>query len=458
MNVDVVIGYELLAYLGDTIRAAGVRFGRENRGCAKSFANFQNLVIWGGNDHLIAHPALHCGLVHPLDHGFPEKIDEGLSWKPRCGHAGWNHQTTFHASQNLPRRVYVLITMLARVGSFLALVCLTTVCFAQTLVEDVDLSLDLFLEDFPAMGMSVAIMEKGEFKYEATRGYSDAAKKTPVTRETVFEMGSAVSLLHHLTLQKLSGSGRISLQRPLSFLEPFEVTPQELMEGRYHFPDEMVLEQAEDRRTVPHLLEVLQEASLDRAPNQPGVAYLDQFFLREAIDLSSAQTTDELIKELILDPAGMSQTLPGKKQRVPGFIEEELIRPDERATGWLESLAGYTYTTTLGDLQKLDKALRQGRLLSSEKLKTFYKFALPKEQKEGPKVEFAKNPLFEIRVEGEETWFGWHGSAQGAGCLYLRNPKSDLSVIVLTNEDDYPLWDLASEIIVAYEAAVESGQ
>lgn len=348
--------------------------------------------------------------------------------------------------------------MLRRVCSALVLVCLSTACFAQTLVEDVDLSLDLFLEDFPAMGMSVAVLEKGDIKYQAVRGFTDKAQASPVTPETRFEMGSSVSLLHHLALHKLSAAGRLSLKTPIQFLSPFEVTAGELMEGRYHFPDELILEQPAGRRTIPDLMDVLQDASLDKAPGQPGPLYLDQIFLREFIDRSSAQTTDELIKELVLDPAGMTQTRAGTDKRLSGFIDGSVIAPEDRAVGWLEALSGSTYTTTLGDLQKLDRALREGRVLPLDKIKTLTKFAAPKKNGEEPSDEFARNGLFEIRIDGEEIWYGWHGSAQGSGCLYLRRPKGDLSVIVLTNEDDYPLWDLAREIVVSYEAAVESGQ
>jgi CubicO group peptidase (beta-lactamase class C family) len=74
-----------------------------------------------------------------------------------------------------------------------------------------------FLGEFAVPGAAVALIRKGEVVWMRGYGFTDAANKTPVTAETVFNVGSISKSPTAWGVMRLVESGKVDLDRPVDF-------------------------------------------------------------------------------------------------------------------------------------------------------------------------------------------------------------------------------------------------
>jgi CubicO group peptidase (beta-lactamase class C family) len=94
---------------------------------------------------------------------------------------------------------------------------------AQAIPADFKAKADAFLASaYPAdgPGASIVVSDHGKIVYAATRGLADIEKKTPITPETVFRIGSITKQFSAAVLLQLVAEGRVALDDPLSKFFP----------------------------------------------------------------------------------------------------------------------------------------------------------------------------------------------------------------------------------------------
>ncbi len=65
-------------------------------------------------------------------------------------------------------------------------------------------------------GAAVIVTEAGKPVYERERGLADIGAKTPITRDTVFRIGSITKQFSAAVVLQLAAEGKLSLDDPLS--------------------------------------------------------------------------------------------------------------------------------------------------------------------------------------------------------------------------------------------------
>ena len=76
--------------------------------------------------------------------------------------------------------------------------------------------LQRWLAAVPAVGLSVAVTDRQQTLYTAGLGYADLAARSPVARDTTFQIGSIGKSMTALAVLQLVDSGRLDLNAPLS--------------------------------------------------------------------------------------------------------------------------------------------------------------------------------------------------------------------------------------------------
>lgn len=89
-----------------------------------------------------------------------------------------------------------------------------------TTLQELDSRIARLLADAGVPGASVALIEGGKLVWAQGYGYSDLARRTPVTADTVFRAGSVSKSFTAIGVMMLVEDGKLSLEAPLSVLMP----------------------------------------------------------------------------------------------------------------------------------------------------------------------------------------------------------------------------------------------
>ena len=88
-----------------------------------------------------------------------------------------------------------------------------------SLADDHADKLDKIVNEYNNLGMfsgNVLVAKDGNIIYEKQFGYADWEKKTPVTTETLFRIGSLNKMFTHTMLKQLEKENKLSIDDPLS--------------------------------------------------------------------------------------------------------------------------------------------------------------------------------------------------------------------------------------------------
>jgi CubicO group peptidase (beta-lactamase class C family) len=297
----------------------------------------------------------------------------------------------------------------------------------------------------------IGVYENGKPLLEAGFGLSDFQENQPLTPDSCFDLASITKQFTTAAIMLLRDWGRLSLDDEMEkFFPGFpykDVTVRMLMNHTSGLPDEdWVIPFLEDKtRPIDNqkLLDVImrQPAAPLFAPGQgwfySNIAYE---LLASIIELASGRNFEEFVQTELLDKAGMSHSrvhhrfsgIEDPSGMTKSYLMEngEMVEP-QNALGRdgiipLEGVngAGLIYTT-IGDMNKWDRALRAGTVLS------------PETQRE------MREDLADCG-NGERYGFGWlvkddgtliyhSGSWPGYINYFYRYLDSDRMLIMLTN-------------------------
>ncbi len=242
--------------------------------------------------------------------------------------------------------------------------------------------LDKIVNEYYALGMfsgNILVAKNGNIVYEKQFGYADWEKKTPVTTETLFRIGSLNKMFTHTMIKQLENENKLNLDDQLSkYLDLYpketgdKITIKMLIEMKAGLGDYLMnpaFNQNRDKfKTVNDFLEIIKDEPLLFEPGT-GQEYSNSGYvvLGGIIEKVTGKSFVENLKERLINPLGLSNThylLLG--ETVPNMSNGTRITftGGKINSRFLEqpSPAGGMFSNAR-DLLKLDQYLRQTGLL-----------------------------------------------------------------------------------------------
>ncbi|MFB7160244.1 serine hydrolase domain-containing protein [Lysinibacillus sp. NPDC056232] len=201
--------------------------------------------------------------------------------------------------------------------------------------------IDQFVQEQKAIskipGISIVIVEKGKTVYEKGFGYADVQSKTPVTSNTLFELGSTSKAFTGLAILQLEREGLLKRSDDVRKYIPWlklkyngklhSITINQLL---YHTSGIATNTISNiPKSNEPNALELTVKKLLDQPLNrQPGSSFeyatINYDVLGLVIEKVSKQPFDTYIKQQILKPISMNDTFVGLHQ----------VKSNEMASGY----------------------------------------------------------------------------------------------------------------------------
>ncbi|EPY05814.1 beta-lactamase class c domain (pbpx family) containing protein [Paenibacillus alvei TS-15] len=193
---------------------------------------------------------------------------------------------------------------------------------AATVKERAQVLASKLLSVTGASGVQYAIMDKGSIVLSDNAGVNDKASKSPITKDTMFGIGSISKMHVSAATMMLADANKIDIDKPLTtYIKDFKmaderykkITPRMLMNhssGLYgtHLPNSSLFD---DNDTIVHdeLLNKLQSEHLNSNPGEFSVYVNDGFDLLEImIERVSGMSYTEFLAKYVSTPLNLSST------------------------------------------------------------------------------------------------------------------------------------------------------
>lgn len=302
-----------------------------------------------------------------------------------------------------------------------------------------------FMRNDKVPGVAMAVLLHDSLMYVQAFGVSNLEHNTPVTRKTVFELASVTKQMTAALIITLANEGKLSLNDKISkYIDSIPegwkpITIRQLlghMGGLTH--------KFEPTMNGSYLLDYSKEFMLEAAkktPMQSGPGtdweYSDQgYFLAGYVaEKATGKTFDSLMKEKFFVPMKMNNTrflnqhdiIPN---RAAGYIIKNGQYKNNRRQWQFELTPHFGVMSTIDDMVKYDKGITKAIINKNvfEEITTpyriFYKDSIQ---------QYSYGLGWEIHDFNDRRIVVHSGYT---GTVYLKDLKTGLSIIVLTNRDE----------------------
>lgn len=356
-------------------------------------------------------------------------------------------------------RLYLSIILLFILGSFAA---------AQTRIETIDAILDESHKESDFSG-NVLIAEKGKILYAKSFGYANAETKTPLTRDTIFLIGSVAKTLTATAVLKLKERGKLNLDDSITKYLPKlayqNVTLRHLLthtSGILEYQSEEIIKEIAGKGVNNRELVSVFARLNPKLAFEPGAKWdysnTNYTLLALVVEKVSGKNFFDFVRENIFVPARMTRSfvllenVPAalRKEIAAGYrftnplatapVSVETLEGARKAYATKQSLygAGNLYSTTT-DLLKFHRALQRGKILKKRTLAEMY---APQKLSSGENYNSflrtnypAKDALGWFVADDESNGkIVYHpGGDIGYTSYFLRNATKDQTIIILSN-------------------------
>ena len=301
------------------------------------------------------------------------------------------------------------------------------------------------MQDEMVPGIAIAILQEGTTLYTQTYGYSNLELKTEVTSKTVFELASLTKQMTAALITTLANEGKLSLDDKISkYIDsiPEGWNPLTIRQLLGHMGG--LVHSFEPKYNGSYLLNYPKIDMLEAAKGTPMLSipgtdweYSDQgYFLAGYVaEKATGKEFDELMQEKIFTPMKMNDTrfldqneiIPN---RADGYIVNQGKYMNNRRQWQFELTPHFGVMSTIIDMIKYEKGLVNGLLSKnvSSEISTPYRIFY----KDGDH-QHAYGLGWEIHDFGNRRIVTHSGYT---GTVYLRDLKTGLSIIILTNRDE----------------------
>jgi CubicO group peptidase (beta-lactamase class C family) len=344
----------------------------------------------------------------------------------------------------------------------LALLCLGPCATLWADPGDVDRYIEMQMRQFHIPGISMAVVRDGRILKTQAYGTANVELAVPVTRDTVFEIGSMTKQFTAAAVMMLVEEGRVRLDDRLSEYLPdvpaawSGITIRHLLTHTSGINTQDIDASKLWSVGKPAVLGAFYKLPLEFQPGEAWV-YCNKGYnvLGVVIERASGKSYADFLAERIFKPLGMlASTVSQRRVIIPGRaagykwqngeLENRLPVPDG-------AFSGGAIVSTPGDLARWDLALDTGKLLKRASL----------EQMWAPvKLADGSHPAFEYG-------FGWFtdtyhgrrvarhcGVSPGFSSSIIRFVDDKLTVIVLANGSGQVIDQLTGDIAAIYNPAL----
>lgn len=300
---------------------------------------------------------------------------------------------------------------------------------------------------------AVLVAERGRILWQAGYGFADAARRTPNTSETRFNIASMGKMFTAVAIAQLAERGRLGFDDPISRHLPGlppeigAITIDQLLTHRSGLRDYFRLEnrpRIDAARTATDLLPLAVADGLAFAPGT-SFAYSNSGFvvLGAIVERLSGLTYTDYLRRNIFEPAGMTQTsLDGGQgaraeamtRMSPGGGPAGPPRPSPMVGPAMASPAGGA-TSTVGDLFRFAEALRSNRLTRPATTELLWQAHLVPPEQRDPAQRASYGYGFNRTDAGGRRWLGHGGGSPGVNGQLEIDPEAGRVAVALSNYD-----------------------
>jgi CubicO group peptidase (beta-lactamase class C family) len=324
-------------------------------------------------------------------------------------------------------------------------------------VAAIDAYLTRQIEARGFVGLSVAIVKDGALVLEKGYGRSELGPDVPVQVDTPFLVASITKQFVSAVVLQLAAEKKLSVDDNVAKYFPDltranDITLYDLMTHVSGYKDNYPLDFVDREMSQP----ITPDESIARYAKQPldfeprsrfsysGTGYK---ILGRVIEKVTSKPLGVVLADRILRPLGMTHSSYVATPATPGLARgytSFALGPAEPATpeaqGWWFGSSGLY--APAGDIARWNVALMSGRVLGPEAYKVF---TTPRRLTNGRTTGYGCG-IFSSIKGGEQVLLHDGMDAGFAGLSYML-PRTRSAVVILSNRDDAPPWDLVTEIV-----------
>lgn len=285
---------------------------------------------------------------------------------------------------------------------------------------------------------NILIKKSDKILYEASMGYAEAGKKSVLSKNLLFDIGSVSKEFNGVSIMILKERGLLKLEDPLSKYIPGlgkwsdRVLIKHLINYTSGIPLFNLLAEEKDEVILENL------RGLKDLQFEPGSAYLynhyNVFLQMRIIEKVSGLSYADFVKENIFTPLEMNNSVvdyPANGVRIAKAFDNEF-----KPTAYTQSMSGWVRLTA-EDLGKWVDALDHYRVISAESYKSLSD-NFPGGESSLGSTGFAN---------GQLTWHQHQGSNSNFEALLYSLPKQDILIIIMTNNQQMKVHGIKSAIL-----------
>ena len=326
------------------------------------------------------------------------------------------------------------------------------------------------METSKAPGISVAVVQNGEFVWAGGFGRADLEGSVPATSQTLYRIGSISKPITATAAMVLWERGKLNLDSPVQTYCPqfphkqWPITTRELLGHlggiRYYKVPETPYDESESDPEVGnvHHFDNGIEGGLKFFANDPLLAQPGTHFNYSTqgytlvgcvIEGASGKNYADAVRENVLVPAGMLQTRPDdrfaiiplrarfySKDKSGAVINAEFLDSSYKVPGggWLSSAP---------DMARFEVAILNNQLLKSATREIMWHAQMPSDGL----GRMAYGLGWQLGQTDGVNDVGHGGSQQGASAMILMAPDARTGVVVLINSDAAGASTLATRLL-----------
>ena len=331
---------------------------------------------------------------------------------------------------------------------------------ASLSAADLDRYVAAVVEANHAVGVNVGVMRNGEVVLAKGYGLANVEKKSPVTPDTLFAIGSVTKQFTCSIALQLEQEGKLSFADPVAKYEPAltqapDITVRDLgnhVSGyRDYYPLDFVdRPMAADRPAA----EVWRDFASRPLDFDPGSRYsysnTGYLLLGHIAEVAGHEPFAQALERRLLKPIGLAHTRFEPRRGEPGLADGytpmglgKVLSSVPEGRGWIDAAGGLW--STPADLLAWDLALMDGKVLSPASWKTM---TTPRTLTDGRSSGYGCGQS--IRDRGPVLVVAHSGGVSGFGARNAFIPSSRSAVVVLANSDwSSGVLDVIQEAVLA---------